>query len=93
MWAPFSRWAIWKTPSHLRFGMDLMYQGVVTRQISLSRWVELTATTPARMFGIHGKKGVIQPGADADLVIYDPAGHTSIGYEKTHHMLLSSTPK
>ena len=66
--------------------MDLMYQGVVTRQITLSRWVELTSTTPARMFGIYGKKGVIQPGADADLVIYDPAGHTSIGYEKTHHM-------
>ena len=66
--------------------MDLMYQGVVTGRISLPRWVELTSTTPARMFGLHGKKGVIQPGADADVVIYDPAGHTSIGYEKTHHM-------
>jgi dihydropyrimidinase len=29
---------------------------------------------------------VIAPGADADLVIYDPAGHTSIGLGKTHHM-------
>jgi dihydropyrimidinase len=29
---------------------------------------------------------VIAPGADADVVIYDPAGHTSIGLEKTHHM-------
>ncbi|CAN5158831.1 dihydropyrimidinase [soil metagenome] len=68
--------------------MDLLYQGVVDGQISLERWVEITATTPARMFGLYGKKGVIQPGADADIVIYDPNGHTSIGYGegKTHHM-------
>ena len=65
--------------------MDLMYQGVVTGEITLPRWVELTSTTPARMFGLYGRKGVIQPGADADVVIYDPAGHTSIGVE-THHM-------
>jgi dihydropyrimidinase len=66
--------------------MDLMYQGVVTGEIKLERWVELTSTTPARMFGLYGKKGVIAPGADADIVVYDPQGHTSIGYEKTHHM-------
>jgi dihydropyrimidinase len=66
--------------------MDLMYQGVVDGQISLPRWVELTSTTPARMFGMYGKKGVIQPGADGDVVIYDPNGHTSIGLDKTHHM-------
>ncbi|MBD3753489.1 MAG: amidohydrolase family protein, partial [Micrococcales bacterium] len=66
--------------------MDLMYQGVVTGQITLERWVELTSTTPARMFGMYGKKGVIQPGADADIVVYDPNGHTSIGLNKTHHM-------
>ena len=66
--------------------MDLMYQGVVTGQITLPRWVELTSTTPARMFGLHGRKGVIAPGADADIVVYDPEGHTSIGHGKTHHM-------
>lgn len=66
--------------------MDLMYQGVVTGEITLERWVELTSTTPARMFGMYGKKGVIAPGADGDVVIYDPNGHTSIGYDKTHHM-------
>jgi dihydropyrimidinase len=66
--------------------MDLMYQGVVTGRISLPRWVELTSTTPARMFGMYGRKGVIQPGADGDVVIYDPEGHTSIGVDKTHHM-------
>ncbi|NYE21381.1 dihydropyrimidinase [Microbacterium immunditiarum] len=66
--------------------MDLMYQGVVTGKITLERWVELTSTTPARMFGLYGKKGVVQPGADADIVVYDPNGHTSIGYGETHHM-------
>ncbi|MFG6402785.1 dihydropyrimidinase [Microbacterium sp. P04] len=65
--------------------MDLMYQGVVTGELTLERWVELTSTTPARMFGMYGKKGVIQPGADADIVVYDPAGHTSIS-AASHHM-------
>ena len=75
--------------------MDLMYQGVTTGEIKLERWVELTSTTPARMFGLYGRKGVIAPGADADIVVYDPNGHTSIGYPeladgspsgRTHHM-------
>ena len=66
--------------------MNLLYQGVVKGEITLPRWIELSATTPARMFGLYGRKGVIQPGADADIVLYDSNGHTSIGYEKTHHM-------
>ncbi len=71
--------------------MDLLYQGVVEGNLSLERWVEVTSTTPARMFGMYGKKGVIQPGADGDIVVYDPNGHTSIGMPedgrvKTHHM-------
>ncbi|MBC7724617.1 MAG: dihydropyrimidinase [Burkholderiaceae bacterium] len=66
--------------------MDLLYQGVVDGQLSLERWVEVTSTTPARMFGMYGTKGVIQPGADGDIVVYDPNGHTSIGVGKTHHM-------
>ena len=65
--------------------MDLLFQGVVTGELTVERWVELTSTTPARMFGLYGKKGVIQPGADADIVIYDPAGHTTIS-QATHHM-------
>jgi dihydropyrimidinase len=66
--------------------MDLIYQGVADGQISKERWVELCSTTPARMFGLYPRKGVIAPGSDADVVIYDPAGHTSIGLDKTHHM-------
>ncbi|WP_280350246.1 dihydropyrimidinase [Nocardia abscessus] len=66
--------------------MDLIFQGVRTGRISLERWVEVCCTTPARMFGMYPRKGVISPGADADIVIYDPRGHTSIGLGKTHHM-------
>jgi dihydropyrimidinase len=66
--------------------MDLIYQGVVTGELSLARWVETCATTPARMFGLYPKKGVIAPGSDADIVVYDPNGRTEIGLGKTHHM-------
>jgi dihydropyrimidinase len=66
--------------------MDLIFQGVVDGEISLERWVELCSTTPARMFGLYGRKGAIAPGFDADVVIYDPAGRTEIGFHKTHHM-------
>ncbi|MCP5033611.1 MAG: dihydropyrimidinase, partial [Actinomycetia bacterium] len=65
--------------------MDMIYQGVVTGEISLPRWVELCSTTPARMMGLHPRKGVIQPGADADIVIYDPAATWTISVEN-HHM-------
>ncbi|MBF6331348.1 dihydropyrimidinase [Nocardia transvalensis] len=66
--------------------MDLMFQGVKDGRISLERWVEVCCTEPARMFGMYPRKGVISPGADADIVVYDPDGHTSIGLGKTHHM-------
>ena len=56
-----------------------------TGRITLERWVEITSTTPARMFGLYGRKGVIAPGADADLVVYDPMGTPPSG-QKTHHM-------
>jgi dihydropyrimidinase len=70
--------------------MDLLYQGVVDGHITLPRWVEITSTTPARMFGMYGRKGVIQPGADGDVVVYDPDGHTSIGIGegRSHHMAM-----
>ncbi len=66
--------------------MELLYQGVVNGEISLERWVETCCTTPARMFGLYPSKGVIAPGADADVLVWDPQGHTSIGLEKKHHM-------
>ncbi|GAA0209930.1 dihydropyrimidinase [Saccharothrix mutabilis subsp. mutabilis] len=65
--------------------MDLLHQGVVKGEISLARWVEISSTTPARMFGLYPRKGVIAPGADADLVVYDPKPRQTIS-AATHHM-------
>jgi len=65
--------------------VDLIYQGVVDGKLSLARWVETIATTPARMFGLYPRKGVIAPGSDADILVYDPAGRTTIS-AATHHM-------
>ena len=67
--------------------MDLLHQGVVTSELTLPRWVELCSTTPARLFGLSGRKGVIAPGADADVVLYDPAARHTLSAE-THHMNL-----
>jgi dihydropyrimidinase len=67
--------------------MDLIYQGVATGQLSPARWVETCSTTPARLFGLYPRKGVIAPGSDADIVIYDPAAKTVIS-QATHHMNL-----
>lgn len=65
--------------------MDLIYQGVVSGEISAERWVEVTSTTPARMFGMFPRKGTIAPGSDADIVVYDPGATQTIS-AATHHM-------
>ncbi|GAA5032668.1 dihydropyrimidinase [Actinopolymorpha pittospori] len=65
--------------------MDLLHQGVVRGEISLPRWVEITSTTPARMFGLYPRKGTIGPGSDADIVIYDPQAVQTLSVQ-THHM-------
>jgi dihydropyrimidinase len=66
--------------------MELMYQGVVTGQLTLERWVETCCTTPARMFGMYPRKGIIAPGADADVLVWDPTRQTTIGVNDKHHM-------
>ncbi|MFE7636417.1 dihydropyrimidinase [Kitasatospora sp. NPDC057518] len=65
--------------------MDLLHQAVVDGHISRRRWVEIACTTPARMFGLHPRKGTIAPGADADLVVYDPTAVQTVS-AATHHM-------
>jgi dihydropyrimidinase len=62
-----------------------VYQGVVQGKISLNRFVELTATAPARVFGLHPQKGSIAVGGDADLVIWNPHAELTITQTALHH--------
>jgi dihydropyrimidinase len=63
----------------------LYHHGVNAGKLSLNRFVELTSTTPARLFGMYPKKGEIAAGSDADLVLWDPHAQYTISAE-THHM-------
>jgi dihydropyrimidinase len=63
----------------------LHHHGVGQGNFSINRFVELVSTTPARIFGMYPKKGVLAPGSDADIVLWDAhADHTISA--KTHHM-------
>jgi dihydropyrimidinase len=65
--------------------VDLTFQGVLAGEITVARWVEINSTTPARMFGLYPRKGVLAAGSDADIVVYDPAAKQRIS-AATHHM-------
>jgi dihydropyrimidinase len=56
----------------------LFSEGVLKGRISLSRFVELTATNAAKLFGMYPQKGTIAVGSDADLVIWDPQARQTI---------------
>jgi dihydropyrimidinase len=58
--------------------------GVATGRISLERMVDLLATIPARRFGL-ARKGAIEVGRDADLVLFDPAARRTIRQDDLHH--------
>jgi dihydropyrimidinase len=72
--------------------MSLTYDGGVrTGRISVNRWVELTSTSPAKIFGLFPRKGTVAPGSDADIVIFNPGRQATI-CAKTHHMRVDYNP-
>ena len=66
--------------------MELLFsEGVNKGKISLNKYVEVTSTNAAKIFGLFPKKGTIGVGADADIVIFDPSKKHTISVD-THHM-------
>jgi dihydropyrimidinase len=66
--------------------VSLIYNGgVAGGKIGLNRFVELTSTSAAKLFGLFPRKGTIAVGSDADIVIFDPNEEMTIS-AATHHM-------
>jgi dihydropyrimidinase len=66
--------------------MELLFsEGVAKGRISLNKYVEVTSTNAAKIFGMFPRKGSIAPGSDADIVIMDPGKKHKIS-ASTHHM-------
>lgn len=65
--------------------LGLMHSfGVLAERITPSRWVELCCTNPAKLFGLHPRKGSLVVGADADLVVFDPQAEGTVGAGTLH---------
>jgi dihydropyrimidinase len=63
----------------------LFSAGVMQKRLDLPSFVALTATNAARMYGLYPRKGTLAIGADADIVIWDPARSEVIANERLHH--------
>ena len=66
--------------------MELLFsEGVAKNRITLNKYVEVTATNPAKIFGMFPRKGTIAVGSDADIIIVDPNEEHTLS-AATHHM-------
>ncbi len=65
--------------------ISLIYHyGVLTQKISLTKWIDLIATQPAKLFGLYPKKGIIKINADADIVLFNPNKKHILNHNNLH---------
>ncbi|MGR3640851.1 dihydropyrimidinase [Alterinioella nitratireducens] len=63
----------------------LFSEGIMKGRISAERFVELTSTNPAKLYGLYPRKGSITIGGDADIVLWNPEATGTIRQENLHH--------
>ena len=82
--------------------MGLVWEGVVAGRITRADWVRLCAEAPARTFGLWPAKGNLRVGADADVVVWDPARdqsldaaalHMAVDHSPYHGMTVTGWPE
>ena len=65
--------------------MSLVFSGGVAKgRFNVNRFVELVSTTPAKIFGLWPRKGDLAPGADADIVLFDPRPERVLAATELH---------
>ncbi|MBA2274819.1 MAG: dihydropyrimidinase [Actinobacteria bacterium] len=81
--------------------LALVYQKVAEGVLSAPQWVDRCCTTPAKLFGLHPRKGTLEPGSDADVVVFDPGArrpliperlHMKIGYSPYEDVVVEGWP-
>jgi dihydropyrimidinase len=71
--------------------LHLLWEGVTQGRLTMNRFVEITSTAPAKIFGMYGKKGTVAVGADADVVVWDPKREKVLSKD-TLHMRVDYSP-
>lgn len=75
----------------VEYRLLLLWDAVQKGRISENRFVEITSTTPAKLFGLYPRKGHLSPGADADFVVIDPNKPHTFSL-KNHHSAADYNP-
>lgn len=79
-------WAAWGGITGVQTLLPLIFcEGVRRRGLALERLVALVSTNAARIFGLFPRKGTILPGADADLVLFDPNREWTVTADRLHY--------
>ena len=59
--------------------------GVLSKRLSLNRFVEVVSTAPAKRMGLYPRKGTLTPGADADIIVFDPNREKTVTPDHLYH--------